>query len=252
MSLPPRVTILAPHLDDAVLSCWSVLTAATDVRVLNVFAGVPRAGSVGWWDRETGALDSVARMRDRLREDAEALACAGRDAINLDVLELQYRDGGDPTPEELLAAVAGHVDTDVVYGPAGIGGHGDHLLVRSLLGPLEDRGLDVRVYAELPYCARHGWPGWVSGATGDDRADDQWARAIGGLEIDIGARTPRAIRLTPAAQEAKRRALAAYRSQFEALTASSSLHVTDPLVWPFEAFWEPTAGAPVIAAASRS
>lgn len=234
-----RATILAPHLDDAVLSCWSVLTSAADVHVVNVFAGVPPQGATGWWDRETGSLDSAGRMRERLREDAEALAALGREAVNLGFLEDQYRDGADPSQDELLATVGAHVDAGaVVYGPAGIGRHGDHLLVRSLLAQLQRGGADVRLYADLPYCARYGWPGWVTGAAGDPGADDQWRSALDGL--DLGALSPRAVRLEPGEQERKRRALATYRSQFDALTTGgSAVHVTDQAVLPFEAYWEP-------------
>ena len=242
-----RATILAPHLDDAVLSCWSVLTSAAEVRVVNVFAGVPPAGSTGWYDRKTGSLDSAARMRERLGEDAEALTALGREAVNLDFLEDQYRDGADPSPDELLAAVGTHLDGGaVVYVPAGIGRHGDHLLVRSLLGALCRDGTDVRLYADLPYCARYGWPGSVTGAAGDPSADDQWRSALGDLELDVDALSPCTVRLEPAEQERKGRAIAIYRTQFEALTTggSSAVHMTDPAVLAFEAYWEVTASPP--------
>ena len=48
------VVILSPHLDDAVLSCWHVLSGPADVRVINLFAGLPALGAApGWWDRRT-------------------------------------------------------------------------------------------------------------------------------------------------------------------------------------------------------
>jgi hypothetical protein len=249
-----RVTVLSPNLDDAVLSCSGVLAAAADVLVLNVFAGVPPAGAVGWWDRATGADDSVARMRERLEEDAAALAELGHAPVNLDFLEAQYRDGAAPGADELLAAAAGHVDPGgIVYGPAAIGDHEDHRLVRALLAPLQSGGADVRLYADLPYCARYGWPGWVTGGPADgDEAEAQWARALDGAEIDLAGLSPRAVRLDRDAQEQKRRVLAAYRTQFAALTTGGSLHVADPGVLPFEVYWEPSGGEPVIAAASRA
>src|SRR3712207_3185736 len=104
VSGPPRVTILSPHHDDAVLSCWSLLTAPGDVRVINVFAGVPADVTLGWWDRETGASDSAERMRERRVEDAEALAAVGRAALDLDLLEDQYRTE-PPDPGEVAGAV---------------------------------------------------------------------------------------------------------------------------------------------------
>ena len=46
--------------------------------------------------QRTGATDSAARAREREREDDAALAIAGRSAINLDLLEAQYRR--EPAP----------------------------------------------------------------------------------------------------------------------------------------------------------
>ena len=229
------MTILAPHHDDAVLSCWSLLTAPGDVRVVNVFAGVPPEGELGWWDRETGATDSAARMRERAREDAEALAQAGRTAVDLDLLEDQYRDGAAPPAEELRAAVEAHIGGGPVYGPAAIGGHGDHLLVRALLGELQREGGDVRLYADLPYAARKGWPRWVGGS-GRRRAERQWDQALAEAEVDMTPLSPRAVRLDPDAQQSKLDAIRAYRTQFDALEKD---RVTDPDVLAFEAFWEP-------------
>ncbi|MDQ3936542.1 MAG: PIG-L family deacetylase [Actinomycetota bacterium] len=238
-------TILAPHLDDAVLSCWSVLAAGDEVGVVNVFAGVPRAGTAGAWDRETGASDSVARMREREREDVEALALAGCVPVNLGFLEEQYRER-PVEPGEVLAALP--EELDVVYGPAGIGGHADHLLVRSLMGPLRERGADVRLYADLPYCARRGWPEWVTGEAAHPEAGADWD--LGGLDAQLGLR-PCAVRLEPAEQERKRSVLAVYRTQFAALTAGS-WRLTDPGVLPFEVLWEPLSECPPSIDATRA
>ena len=80
MAARPAV-ILSPHLDDAVLSCWHLLSGPGDVSVINVFAGSPPPGSgASWWDRLSGATDSAARMAERLAEDREAFAIAGRTA----------------------------------------------------------------------------------------------------------------------------------------------------------------------------
>jgi len=228
--------ILAPHLDDAVLSCWSVVDSAADVSVLNVFAGLPPAGKCGWWDRETGAMDSAARMRERRSEDAEALAQAGRNPVNLDFLEHQYREDEQPGTEELLEAIASHVRGRVVYGPAGIGDHADHVLVRCVLGELRRRGTDVRLYADLPYCAREGWP---------ERVAEDGRPKLPGLRA-------RTVRLDANAQKRKLRALETYRTQFAALTAGSSLRVIDPEVLPFEVLWEPVGSEAPTLAASRS
>ena len=63
--------ILSPHLDDAVLSCWHVLTQPGEVVVITVFAGVPTGLTApAWWDRYTGATDSGERVRERIEEDS--------------------------------------------------------------------------------------------------------------------------------------------------------------------------------------
>ena len=88
------IVILSPHLDDAVLSCWHVLTQPGEVEVVTVFAGVPRGLTApAWWDQYTGAADSAARVRERIEEDRRALAVAGRAATNLGFLDEQYRNG---------------------------------------------------------------------------------------------------------------------------------------------------------------
>ena len=58
------LVLLSPHLDDAVLSCWHVLSSSADVVVLNVFTAIPPAGTqTPRWDRVTGSDDSADRMR---------------------------------------------------------------------------------------------------------------------------------------------------------------------------------------------
>jgi hypothetical protein len=248
---PPRVVILAPHHDDAVISAWSVLTADADVTVVNVFAGVPPPGTLGRWDRRTGARDSADQMRARRAEDAAVLASVGRRAVDLDLLEDQYRDD-PPDADAVRAAVEPHLGDAVVYGPAGIGLHSDHLVVRSLLATLQERGADVRLYADLPYCARHGWPAWVSGAAEPNpEADAQWAHALGRAELDVAALAPRAVRLDADSAERKLRTLKGYRTQFAAM-AKREPALSDPALLPFEAFWEPPGAVPTIAAASRT
>src|SRR6266704_1538934 len=107
--------ILSPHLDDAALSCWSVLTDQTPVTVVNVFAGVPpEECPMAWWDRMTGAESSHERALVR---------AVGR-------------------PE-------------VIYAPAGIGGHPDHLVTRAAATALMRSGSSVTLYAELPYCMEY-------------------------------------------------------------------------------------------------
>src|SRR5919197_2354138 len=98
--------VLSPHLDDAVLNCWSVLTSADDQRIVNVFAGVPRRGFVTAWDRACGAVESAAHVRARIAEDWDVLGSIGRRAAYLPFLDAQYRTS-HPTVMAIDRAVAG-------------------------------------------------------------------------------------------------------------------------------------------------
>src|SRR5689334_22938681 len=113
-----RTVVLSPHPDDAVLSCWHLLDN-DDVTVVTVFGGVPESGATGWWDLLTNAPDSVTRARERLEEDARALALAGARSLTLDLLDSQYRRDGD-TPA-VAEAIADHVrGAEAVYAPMGV------------------------------------------------------------------------------------------------------------------------------------
>ena len=233
MTRDPRapVVILSPHPDDAVLSAWSVLTRAGEVRVVNVCAGVPPPGPAPAWDLLTGARDGAERMRERLAEDAVALARAGREAVNLEFLDAQYRDG--PLDRSTLAAsmreaAAGATE---LWAPAGIGGHRDHVDVRdAALAIAREGGPPVSLYAELPYAARRGWPRWVTGRAAPRGLDlDGWLRA----QLPPGTAVPGTRHaLSRSAAKRKLRALREYRTQWEALAAEGTL--TDRRVIRYE------------------
>ena len=166
--------LLSPHLDDAVIDCWSILATANDVRVVNVFAGVPRPGAVAYFDRLAGATDSAVHVEERIADDRDALGRAGRSALYLDFLAEPYRAGRpEASFEDLDAAlVANTPAAAMVYAPAALGEpHPDHQLVRDYALALAARGLPVRLYADLPYCAVYGWPAWVTGRDPDPLLD---------------------------------------------------------------------------------
>src|SRR5271170_7121838 len=137
----PDVVILSPHFDDAALSCWHVLAGPAEVLVVNVFAGEPPAGALGWWDRAAGASDSPAAVRVRVDEDRRALALAGRAAVNLPFLDSQYREG-DQAAGEIVEALRGvPVAGARLYAPASLGDHHrDHTAVRAAALALHAEG----------------------------------------------------------------------------------------------------------------
>ena len=228
------IVILSPHLDDAVLSCWHVLDGPADVRVVNVFAGVPPAGAAtGWWDRASGSGDSAGAVRTRIEEDCAALAVAGRESVNLDFLDAQYRDG-EQDPGELVAALLGCVPRSAfVYVPAAFAGgggerrlpvatnspHPDHAALRDAGTALRAEGYATALYADLPHAsvgAADGWPGS--------------APRLEGL-------APQPHSLTAAEFERKLNAVREYRSQVGLLERAFERSVDDPALLGHEVVW---------------
>jgi LmbE family N-acetylglucosaminyl deacetylase len=236
------VAILSPHLDDAVLSCWHVLTQPGDVIVVNVCAGVP--GSLdgpAWWDRYTGATDSVKRARERVDEDRRALALAGRTGVNLDLLDAQYRQGDQlpapPTPQlERLLPPGAHL-----YAPAALANHPDHALVRAAALELRTKGFVVSLYADLPHATLHGWPAWVTDARASavqDLAGAMWEHWLAGTGIPPGEMAASAHELDPDAHARKLEAVRAYRTQLDGIRELAGGCLGDRERFGYEVTWE--------------
>ncbi|HEX2127816.1 MAG TPA: PIG-L family deacetylase, partial [Solirubrobacterales bacterium] len=192
MSAP--TVILSPHFDDAVLSCWTVLTGPGEVRVVNVFGGSPPDGRAGWWDNTAGLGDPAEAVAARIEEDRRALAKAGRVATQLDFLDAQYRERLEQPTEPLERALADAVAPgSVVYAPAAVGPlpddyrapyprgapHPDHAALRTAALGLAARGHELHLYADFPHASIYGLPSWVAGEGAPvSRADELWARML--------------------------------------------------------------------------
>jgi len=243
------VLLLSPHLDDAVLDCWSELSSGSSPHVVNVFAGVPQAGrSVPLWDRITGAGDSAARVRERLAEDAQALSHAGCEAIYLPLLDAQYRRPGEPLePADIDRALVARLEQPVerVLAPAAIGGHPDHVLVRRYARLLLRRGFAVTLYADLPYCVMHGWPSWVDGREADPVRDVDafWSPFLDGVPELPPPGSARVVRLEDDRAAAKLAALRSYATQMPALSYGGRDLLADPEIHRYEVFWDLAAPA---------
>jgi LmbE family N-acetylglucosaminyl deacetylase len=231
------VVILSPHLDDAVLSCWHVLTQAGEVMVINVFAGVPIGlGTPAWWDEYTGATDSGERVRERIEEDRRALALAGREPINLNFLDEQYREQDQPLAPLLEQIELLLPPESQVYAPAALANHTDHALVRAAALELRTAGSDVSLYADLPHATVHGWPAWVSGSGAPatkDLAGASWEHALAGT----GAIAPAVHPLDDEAHARKLAAVQMYGTQLEALTEFVGRPLTDREALGYEVVW---------------
>jgi LmbE family N-acetylglucosaminyl deacetylase len=277
-----RTVVCSPHFDDAVLNCWSVLERDAACAVVNVFTGAPAAGFTSWYDQVNGASSSAMHMHQRSLEDREALSIAGKTAIDLGLLEVQYRLRQSPllhtifrrvppvrfvmqrlpflrptlytTPAPSAAQLADAIEKVVprassFCAPAGIGGHHDHLLVREAGAVLASRGWTVRLYADLPYAVRYGWPAWVASPAGErriDRASAFWARDLEPLRPLLGDPIQQAqvVRLTPDERDRKSRAVREYATQYASLNSSRTEGRLDQAsTFEFEVYWELRPGA---------
>ena len=236
----PAVVLVAAPRRCGARGCWSVLSGPGDVLVANVFDGVPPAGGVTLWELITGCTDSaVDAMRERRREDAAALALAGRSAVGLGLLDQQHRR--EPRHADALeAALAAAVPAaSAVYAPAGIGGHADHVLVAALALRLRADGIPVRLWADVPYAVEYGWPHWVTGDPRRERVDPDpmWERFLHDLPCERTALVPEPHRLTDAQAAAKLAAMRMYASQFPALDGAPVGRLSHPHIHRHEVLW---------------
>ncbi len=237
---PGRVVVISPHLDDAVLSAFRLLTQATGATVITVFAGIP-GGSVapGEYDRLTRSDAPRARMLARREEDVRVLGELGVGHVHLDFLDHPYRTADPQAAAIARAIVAVLPDHDTLVIPAAIGAHPDHVLAReaALLLPVGGGRLAM---ADLPYAAVFGWPEAVTGRP-DPPFLDPWAAWEPALErlAESSGRTPELIvdRLSPSEQRRKLAAVHGYRTQFDAQEAGPSRELTHPRRRGHEVAW---------------
>jgi LmbE family N-acetylglucosaminyl deacetylase len=242
------VLVLSPHLDDAVIDCWSVLTGPWPLNVVNVFAGVPPSGEVAYFDRLAGARDSALHVQRRIAEDREAVGHAGRSPVNLGFLARPYRRG---RPEPSFAAVDDALvsrvgSASLVYAPAALGSpHPDHAFVRSYALALAANLMPVGLYADLPYCALYGWPTWVTGEEANLRVDVDayWRASAADPSHPLTREGAEVVRLPGAQAEAKLAAMRMYRAEFAVLDRGPIGQLSNPVIHGYEVFWPPHRGA---------
>jgi hypothetical protein len=232
--------MLSPHWDDAVLDCWSLLASSRELNVVNLFAGIPPAGSPGVWEAISGTRDPAERARERMAEDARALARAGRKPLSLPLLDAQYRRQPPSALglEELDRALTKVVPSaSRVYAPAGIGAHSDHLLARRYGRMLLRAGMPVALYAELPYCTFHGWPSWVDGRepAPNRNVDAYWLSFLTDVPEMPSLRSAKVERLDQPTAGAKREAMGCYEIS---LNYGVRQLLADPAFHGFEVRWE--------------
>ncbi len=242
--MSPDTIILSPHFDDAVLSCWHVLAGPGEALVVNVFAGEPPAGTLGWWDRLAGASDSAAAVQARIEEDHRALALVGRTAVNLPFLDSQYRQAAQ-APEEIVEALRGVlggalVEGAQIYAPASLGDcHRDHTAVRTAALALHAEGAEVMLYADVPHATVAGWPQWVleESSAETDRAGEQWAKQLEATGVPVERMVATKHRLPADEHASKLEAVLSYSSQIAPLQETLGALLEDPQLLGLEVDW---------------
>ncbi len=172
------VGVVAPHMDDAALSCGQMLSAVPGSQVVTVFASGPhRVDPLPEWDKLSGWFkpgDDVMGLRQV--EDEAAMAAVGAHGHRLDFWDEQYRAGppvrlarfrpgavkaaqaklADPDLEaavvEELRAVVTRLGVNLWFIPLGLW-HGDHKMTARACLTVAREMPDRRwaVYEELPY-----------------------------------------------------------------------------------------------------
>jgi LmbE family N-acetylglucosaminyl deacetylase len=213
--------VLSPHLDDAVLSAFTVLEHPGDVLVINVCDGMPPPGRASDWVRLCGGNDDAIQMQRRRAEDQAALVALGRRAFGLGFLEADERSP-DAHPEQIARRTTAAVASAArILAPLGMGSHPDHLATRDAAMCLSraEPALPLELYADLPYAIRAGWPSWVSAAPSDPHLDPDvpWQRALRRVPVPPDSLIPIIARLDAAQRARKASVLERYASQIAAL-----------------------------------
>jgi len=202
--LPARTAVIAPHLDDGVLSLGATIYRATRagsyVRVITVFAGDPDSDRpASGWDALPGFATEGEAVQARREEDAEACGVVGADRLYLGFSEPVY--AGPPDWAAVRADVAEALrDVDAALVPGFPLIHRDHRWLTENLVALGLPAPRVGLYVEQPY--RHQKARFrrlrVDPALHDLLPDGvSWRRSWTGIEE----------------LQAKRRAVSAYESQ---------------------------------------
>lgn len=209
----PRLFVISPHFDDAVLSCGAMLDGGVRATVVTVCGGVPEPGAkLSAWDRICGFGSAEAAALGRRAEDEAACAQAGAEAVRLPFPDGPYAAAGrEGVAEALREVLAGLSPSDRVAVPAGIGRHPDHVMARDLaLRACRENSCGLLLYADVPYACDPSWE-----AADEDRPPRRrWGPAIEAVRaLGHDVDPPQVRRLGPE-EAARKTALAAhYRSQ---------------------------------------
>jgi LmbE family N-acetylglucosaminyl deacetylase len=243
--------IVAPHPDDAALSCAALLERIEAADILTVFAGAPNPPRQGWWDLRCGFASSGESVQARRDEESKAFAGTAHGLEFLELLDEQYATSPRPAEdadaiEDAIRKWAAGSPSATVALPAGAGWtpnwwrtllgrirpsrlaprqpgprpSNDHVYLRdaglSALG--EKRQIEILLYEELPY---------LFGGSAEEQAR-RAAQTVGRHAEPLVLQVDR---------ERKARRLAAYTSQIPQISPPGS-SLDEPLALPaVERYW---------------
>ncbi len=218
--LAEPVVIVVPHLDDAVLSCSTILARRPGATVVTVFAGAPQEQRRGYNAETTQERFAPQAMARRRAEDERALGLFGARSLPLDLFELDYEDRRtDDYPEVVARAVRDAVEPlapATLVLPLGLM-HPDHVLLADAARALWSGPWATLLALDLPY------------GVGDPYAMAERLQAVTKVaalrEVRFGA-----------APSQKRAAMALYESQYAA-TRRSDRRAFEATMLGQERFW---------------
>ena len=242
--------LLSPHPDDAVLDCWSVLAGPGDLRVVNVFAGVPVARPAARTSTGSPAPPTLRRTcaADRGRREALRPRSAARprstsaSARSCTAAGARSRRSRGSTRRSARTARA----VRMVYAPAALGEpHPDHELLRCYALALARSGRPGAPLRGPARTARSTDGRGGSRATSRDPAPRRRrllarvARRRGGRRArPAGARWSAS---TADEAAAKLAAMRRYRD-FAVLDRGPVGQLSNPAIHAFEVFWPAATG----------
>jgi len=220
--------VVAPHLDDAVLSAWHQIEQAGS-QTLTLFAGIPNDPSPSWWDKATGQANAQTTMHLRRAENAAALAVTSTVVTNLHFLDRPYVQGARD-----IQAMADAVELNVLRHAqlivaAGIGTllrrHPDHITTRMTGLALRQRGRAVSFYADIPYTLPiHRFAEWPR------RLPVEKLKRLFNADISVEI-----VELNKAQQTRKQAAVKAFATQFRLVNMLALGALQKPAAYRWEA-----------------
>ncbi|WP_397453171.1 PIG-L family deacetylase [Pseudomonas sp. NA-150] len=148
LPIPKQITVISPHLDDAVFSCGCLLAESQDALVITVFAGVPDPEmKAPAWDIATGFSSGYQAVLARREEDAESMRRLGARGAWLSFWDSQY--GRNYQTTDLVPALKTILEQrgGIVLMPMGLV-HPDHLLTSNACLVVREAFLLAQQYIE--------------------------------------------------------------------------------------------------------